>query len=233
MANTNTFVYRRGRMYCAARENKYQHQFVFVSLMVIAFMLSGCLSSLEEDLERAIAEGLEEYKKEYKEEFALLLDIPTYFGDSELSNDKLPSPDEITSPLYSFLVQMTKNKQPVFTLTTTVIQFHYPVEFKEITFERRVDIEVSGIYLDAQTNKPGALRSSLSVFERDNKNKTGALYAQCRFLLQIYGYPPGTSSETANFVWLFCRCTWDTEKQLWKVSNIRRLSDGEMILEHY
>lgn len=225
MTNVNTPGFPRENTSHASGKDKLQQQSCFITLIAIAFMLSGCSSGLE-----GLDEEVGKYVKEYKEEFALLRDIPTYFG---YPNGEYPTPDGTQEPLHSFLVKMTKKKQPVFAPTTIVIHFHYPADLKEISCEQRVSIGVSEIGYAPQVHKPGALRSMLSVIERDNKNQTGVLYAQCRFLLQIYGYPPGTDLEIGNFVWLFCHCTWDAEKQVWRVSNIRRLSDGEAIPEHY
>jgi hypothetical protein len=226
MKNHNTSGCRRVKTHSCAHKKNFSRQSNLILLALIAFALGGCLS------EQVVQDAIKECIEKHKEEFVLLLNIPTYFGYSE-ENGKYLLPDKTVSPLYNFLVTMTNNKQPDFALTTTVIHFHYPIDYKEITTEERVTIGVSEVGYPPQTVKPVPLRSNLSVFERDNNNETGVLYAQCRFLLQVYGYPAGTDSETGNFVWLFCRCTWDSEKQKWTVSNIRRLSDGEAVLEHY
>ncbi|MGD9109615.1 MAG: hypothetical protein PVG93_01625 [Phycisphaerales bacterium] len=198
-------------------------------LIIIACMLGGCLSGIEEDMQEAMTK----YVEEHKEEFVLIGNLGTYFGYCEVPDSNHVLFDKTTSPLYSYLVEMTGSEQPVFIITTTVMHLHYPANLKQITSEERVLISVSENGYSPYVDKPGSLRSSLTVLERDNKNNTGVLYAQCRFLLQIYGYPAGTNSEIGNFVWLFCRCTWDAENQTWNISNIKKLSDGEMILEHY
>ena len=135
--------------------------------------------------------------------------------------------------LYDVIRAVTKEQKPIFAPVAMVVQLHYPMDFKKIPDDKRVQIDAPAILSEDKIDRPGAPGSRLRVIERDNRNETGQLYARCRFLLKIYGYPSGTDTDRANFVWLFCRCTWDSETQSWIVSHARELHHGQVIPEHY